>query len=46
MQLMRRQVVADDTGDALAIQVRRNGGSNYNVRWVAIVDTVEVTYPA
>ena len=40
------RVVADDTGDALALQVRRSGGSNYNVRWVAVVDTVEVTYPA
>lgn len=29
------QVVADDTNDALLVQVRRNGGSNFNVQWIA-----------
>ena len=37
---------ADDIADALALRVRRNGGSNYSVRWVAAVDTVEVMFPA
>jgi hypothetical protein len=39
------QAVADDTNDALDIQVRRNGGSDYNVRWVALVDLVAVAFP-
>jgi hypothetical protein len=39
------QVVADDANDALLIQVRRNGGSSYNVRWVASVELAAVTYP-
>lgn len=39
------QAVADDTNDALDIQVRRNGGSDYNVRWVASVEVVEVAFP-
>ena len=39
------QVVGDSTNGALGIQVRRNGGTNYNVRWVANVEIVEVTFP-
>jgi hypothetical protein len=39
------QAVADNTNDALDIQVRRNGGSDYSVRWVALVDVVAVAFP-
>lgn len=38
------QVIADDTNEALVVQVRNNGGTNYTVRWVATVRTCEVTY--
>lgn len=40
------QVVADDANDALLVQVRRNGGSDYDVRWLATLKILELTYPA
>jgi len=38
------QVVADDANDALLIQVRRNGGSDYSIRWVARIEITQVRY--
>jgi len=38
------QVVADDTNDALKIQVRRNGGSNYSIRWIAHMKITQMRY--
>lgn len=40
------QLAADTSNDALAVQVRRNGGTDYNVRWVATVTATEVMWPA
>jgi hypothetical protein len=39
------QVVADDVNEALVVQVQDTGGSGDTVRWVATVETAEVTYP-
>ena len=39
------QAVADSANDALLLQVRRNGGSDFAIRWVASIETVEVTFP-
>lgn len=39
------QLVADDVNEALEIQVRRTGGVDYNIRWVATIDMAEVTFP-
>jgi len=38
------QVVADNANDALLVQVRRNGGTSYYLRWVATVNIVQVSY--
>lgn len=38
------QAVADDATEALEIQVRRTGGADYSVQWVATVRTAEVTH--
>ena len=37
------QVVADDGTDALVFQVRRNGGSDYDVWWTATIVDIEET---
>jgi len=39
------QLVADDTNEALEVQVRRTGGDDYIIRWAATIRTVEVSYP-
>jgi hypothetical protein len=38
------QLVADDGTDAVEVQVRRNGGSDYNIKWRATVITTEEVY--
>ncbi len=38
------QLVADDTNDAVEVQVRRNGGSDYDIKWRATVLTAEEVY--
>jgi len=40
------QVAADDPNDRLLIQVQDTDGTGDTVRWVAVVRTSEVTYPA
>lgn len=40
------QAVADDTNDALLIQVRDKGATGDTIRWVAYARAVEVTFPA
>ena len=40
------QAVADDTNDALLVQVKDATSGSDTVRWVARVTTAEVTYPA
>jgi len=39
------QLAADDVNEALEVQVRRTGGVDYDVRWVATIRMAEVTYP-
>ena len=39
------RLAADDANEALEVQVRRTGGADYNVRWVATIRMAEVTYP-
>ena len=39
------QLIADDANEELEVQVRRTGGVDYNVRWVATIRTAEVSYP-
>jgi len=39
------QIAADNVNKALEVQVRRTGGVDYDIRWVATIRTVEVTYP-
>jgi len=39
------QFTADDANEALVVEVRRTGGVDYNVRWVATLRMAEVTYP-
>jgi hypothetical protein len=38
------QLVPDDTNDGIEIQVRRNGGSDYDINWRALVMVVKETY--
>ncbi len=38
------QLVADDTNDAIEVQVRRNGGSDFDINWRAVVMVVKETY--
>ena len=38
------QLVADDVNEALVVQVRRTGGIDYNIRWLATIRTSEITY--
>lgn len=38
------QLVADDGTDALEVQVRRNGGSDYNINWRATLISAEEIY--
>lgn len=38
------QLVADDTNDAIEVQVRRNGGSDYDINWRALVIAVKENY--
>lgn len=40
------QAVADDTNDALDIEVQDTTSGGDTMRWVAITETAEVTYPA
>ena len=37
------QAVADDTNDALLIQVQRIAGTDYSISWLAKVEITEVT---
>lgn len=39
------QIVADDANDQLKVQVQDTDGTGDTVNWVAVVRTVEVTYP-
>lgn len=38
------RLLADDTNDALLVQVRRNGGSNFSIRWHAAVTASMVEF--
>lgn len=38
------QVIADDTADSIEIQVRRNGGVNWDVEWVATAKITRVSH--
>ena len=38
------QLVADDGTDAIEVQVRRNGGSDYNINWRATLLSAEEVY--
>lgn len=39
------QLVADDANEALEVQVRRTGGVDYDIRWVATIRHVQAGYP-
>ncbi|MBN2002804.1 MAG: hypothetical protein JXA21_05560 [Anaerolineae bacterium] len=38
------RVVGNNTDDSLDIEVSRSGGSTYTIRWVAVVEVVQVIY--
>ncbi len=38
------QLVADDTNDAIEVQVRRSGGSDFDINWRATVISAEESY--
>lgn len=38
------RAVGNDTNDSLDIEVRRSGGTSYSIRWVAVVEVVQVSY--
>jgi hypothetical protein len=40
------QCAADDTNDALAIQVQRTDDTDYDIRWVGTIWATQVQYPA